>query len=220
MRRDHWMEASRRESGSARAWAAFQKGYSGQTMRVRAKLDGALEQRGAGTRAESAVEEWACPIDDDARGIEIIFGAETIASGTCAVGRIETEGARLELRDGNAAVGAGEFFGEDVILAGDDRDGHEAGRELQRGGNGLLEARGDALLDEQAVDDDFDGVIFALVEDGRRVERIEFAIDAHADVAVLRALFQLFAIGALAAANDGGKDHDAIVGLAEVAVEN
>ena len=34
----------------------------------------------------------------------------------------------------------------------------------------MLEARGDALLDEQAVNDDFDRVIFALVEHGRRVE--------------------------------------------------
>jgi len=55
-------------------------------MGVGAEFDGAFEQRGAGTGAEGAVEEWACPIDDDARGIEIIFGAEPIASGTRAVG--------------------------------------------------------------------------------------------------------------------------------------
>ncbi len=99
-------------------------------MRVRAKLDGALEQRGAGTRAESAVEEWARPIDDDARGIEIIFGTETVAGGTRAVGRVETERAGLELRDGNAAVGAGELFGENMVFAADYGNSYEAGCEL------------------------------------------------------------------------------------------
>src|SRR5712672_2638843 len=107
-----------------------------------------------------------------------------------------------------------------MVFAADYGNRYEAGSELQRGGDGLLEARGDALLDEQAVDDDFDGVIFALVEDGRRIERVEFAIDTDADIAVLRELFQFFAIGAFAAANDGGEDHDAIIGLAEVAIEN
>jgi len=48
-------------------------------------------------------------------------------------------------------------------------------------------------------------VIFALVEDGRRVERIEFAIDTDADIAVLREFFQFFAIGAFAAAHDGAR---------------
>ncbi len=96
-------------------------------MGVGAKLDGPFEKRGAGAGAEATVEERTRPVDDDAGGIEIIFGAETVAGGACAVRRIEAEGARLELRDGNAAIGTGEFFGEDVVLAADDGNGDEAG---------------------------------------------------------------------------------------------
>jgi len=107
-----------------------------------------------------------------------------------------------------------------VVLAADDGDGDEARGELERGGDGLLEPRSDARLDEQAVDDDFDGVVLALVESGRRVEGIELAIDAHADEAVLRELFELLAVGAFAAAHDGSEDHDAVVDLAEIAVED
>src|SRR6267142_4182898 len=198
----------------------FKRDTQVKTMRVRAKLNGALEQRGAGTRAERAVEEGTRPIDDNARGIEIVFGTETVAGGTRAVRRVETERARLELRNGNAAIGTGKLFGEDVVFASDYGNSHQAGSELQRGSDGLLETRGDALLDEQPVDNDFDGVIFALVEDRRRVEGVELAINAYTHVAVLRELFQLLAIGAFAAAHDRGEDHDAIVGLAEVAVEN
>src|SRR6267143_2377200 len=72
---------------------------------------------------------------DDAGGIEIVFGAEAVAGRARAVGRIEAEGARLKLRDGNAAIGASELFGEDVVLAADDGDGDEAGGELEGGGD-------------------------------------------------------------------------------------
>src|SRR2546430_11113282 len=41
-----------------------------------------------------------------------------------------------------------------------------------------------ARLDEQAVDDHFDGVVLALVDDREIVEREQLTVDAHADVAV------------------------------------
>ncbi len=63
-------------------------------------------------------------------------------------------------------------------------------------------------------------MILALVEGRRGVEGIQLAIDAHANVAILRQFFELLAINAFASADDGGEDHDAIVGLAEVAIEN
>jgi len=58
-----------------------------------------------------------------------------------------------------------------VFLAADDGDSDETACELQRGGDGLFEARGDTRFDEQAVDDDFDGVILALINDRKLVER-------------------------------------------------
>src|SRR5579859_1486093 len=187
---------------------------------VGSELDVALEKRGTGAGAEAAVEERAGPIDYHPGGIEIVFGAETVAGRARAVRRIEAEGTRLELRNGNATIGAGEFFGEDMILAADDGDRHQAGSELEGGSDGLLEARGDALLDQQTVDYHFDGVVLALVQNGRRVERVKFAIHADADVAILRKLLHFLAIKAFAATHDGSENHDAIIGLAKVAIED
>jgi len=84
----------------------------------------------------------------------------------------------------------------------------------------LFEARGDALLDKQAVNDDFDGVVLALVNDRKFIKLVKLAVDAHADIAVLCEFFQLFAICAFAPADDGRENHDAIVGLADFAVQN
>ena len=55
---------------------------------------------------------------------------------------------------------------------------------------------------------------------GDFVELDEFAVDAGAEVAVLRELFEFLAVGAFASSNDGREDHDAVVGLAELASED
>src|SRR5260370_24003678 len=185
-----------------------------------AEFQRAFENRGAGTSSEAAIEERAAPITDDPRRIEIVFGTEAVARGACAVGRIEAEGARLELRNGDATIGTRELFGKSVFLAADDGDSNEPACQLERGGDGLFEARGDALLDEQTVDDDFDGVIFPLVEGRKIIELVELAVDAHADVAVLREFFELFAIRAFSSADDGRENHDAVVRLANFFVQN
>src|SRR5580658_4202024 len=107
-----------------------------------------------------------------------------------------------------------------MFLAADDSDGDEAASQFKCRGNRLLKARGDPLLDEQAVHDDFDVVIFALVEARGNVEREEFAVNAHANVAVLRQLFKLFAVRALSSPNYRRQNHDAIVVLAQLAIED
>ncbi len=56
------------------------------------------------------------------------WATEAVARGACAVGRIEAEGARLELRNGDATIGTRELFGKSVFLAADDGDGDEATR--------------------------------------------------------------------------------------------
>jgi len=157
---------------------------------------------------------------DDFGGSEIVLGTEAVAGGAGPVGRIEAERTRLQHRNGNAAIGAGKFLRKGVFLAGDDGDSDETACELQRGGDGLFEARGDTRFDEQAVDDDFDGVILALINDRKLVEREEFAVDSNANVAVLREFFEFFPVGALPAADDGREDHDAVVGFAEFAVQD
>src|SRR4029077_4452243 len=110
--------------------------------------------------------------------------------------------------------------GKSVFLAADDADGDEAVRQFQRGGDGLFEARGNALLDKQAVDNDLDGVILALVDDRKFIKLVKLAVDVHADVTVLREFFEFLAKRALSPANDGREDHDAVVRLTDFAVQD
>src|SRR5204863_4020681 len=181
---------------------------------------GAFENRGAGAWAKAAIEERAAPIMDDPGRIEIVLRAETIAGGASAVRRIEAEGARLQLRNGDAAIGTGELFRKSMLLTTYDSHGYQPAGQFERGGDGLLEARGDARLDEQAIDDHFDGVVLALVDDREIVEREQLTVDAHADVAVLCEFFELLVKSALTAADDGRKDHDAVIGLADFTVQD
>src|SRR5882762_8446100 len=189
-------------------------------MRVSAEFQSALKNGGAGARTKASIKKRAAPIIDDPGGIEIVFRAQAVAGGARAVGRIEAKGAWFELRNRDTAIGASELFGKNVLLASDDGDGDETAGQFERGGDGLLEARGNALLDEQAVDDDFDGVIFAFVDDRKIVERKELTVDARADVAVLREFFEFLAKCALPAADDGREDHDAVAGLANFSVQD
>src|SRR5258708_1593032 len=198
----------------------FKRCFEIEAVRVGAEFEGALENRGPGAWAKAAIEDRARPISNNPGGIEIVFRAEAIAGGARAIGRIEAERTRLELWDRNAAIGTSEFFGKSVLLSADDSHGDEAVRQFERGGDGLLEARGDALLDEQAVDDDFDGVVLALVDNREIVEREEFAVDTHADVAVLREFFEFLAERPLPAANNRRKNHDAVVRLANFTVQD
>ena len=107
-----------------------------------------------------------------------------------------------------------------MLLAAHDGHGHKPAGKLQCRGNGLLQPRGDALLHKQTVHNNLDGVILPLVQRRKIVQRIQFAVNPHAHVAVLRQFFQLFAISAFAAAYYGREDHDAVVGLAEFAAKN
>src|SRR5260370_11070610 len=107
-----------------------------------------------------------------------------------------------------------------MFLAADDGDGDEAAGQFERGGDGLFEASGNALLNEKAVDDDFDGMVLALVDDRKVVEREQLAVDAHTDVAILREFFEFFAKSALPSPNDRREAHDAVVGLADFTMQD
>ena len=71
----------------------------------------------------------------------------------------------------------------------------------------------DAVLQQQPVHHDFDGVILAAIERNRFVEIDQVAIDARADVTFLGIFLEFFFVFAFASPNYRGKDHDAVVGL-------
>ena len=184
-----------------------------ESVRGGGDAHGALQISRTGAGAQASFEKRLGPVHDHFGGIEIIFRTEAVAFGASAVRRIETEGARFELRNGNAAIRAGQFLGVYVFITADDGDGYQASGKFQRVFDGLFQALRDAVFQQQAVHDDLDGVILAAVERNRFVQIDEVAIHAGAHVAGLREFFEFLFVFAFAAADHRREDHDAIVRL-------
>ena len=70
------------------------------------------------------------------------------------------------------------------------------------------------MLQDDAVDDGFDGVVLALLEAHALGELGHLAVDAGAEALLVEG-FELFAEFALAAAHDRGVDGDALAGARE-----
>ena len=119
--------------------------------------------------AQAAIEQRLRPIDDDFGGIEIVAAAESVAFRAGSIGAVERERARLKLRNADAAIGAGEQRGIKRFLAVHDRDQNQPTAQLHGERDGKFEAMLNAGLDQQPIDDDFDGVILALVETESRL---------------------------------------------------
>ncbi len=141
-------------------------------------------------RAQPAFEQRLRPVGDHLRGIEVVVAAQAVALRAGAIGAVEGERARLQLRHVDAAVGAGQPLANKAALR----------RRLPRPAPGRLPASSpgrrkfEAVLNpglhQQAVDDDFDGVVFALVELEVFFEIHQFAVHAGAGESVLGQLLQ------------------------------
>src|SRR5258708_39195072 len=140
--------------------------------------------------------------------MKVVLRAEAVARRASAVWRIETERARLKLRNGNAAITAGHLLGIDLLSAADDHHGHEPFRQLQCRGYRLFEPSRDALLHQQPIHYDVDIVILALIEARRIVELAEITVHAAANVAVARYLLEFLAVLGLPAPQRGPPDPD------------
>src|SRR5690606_35533853 len=105
----------------------------------------------------------------------------------CAGRVVEREQPRLELRDAVAADRARELVRERErrgFRLVDPRDQRDAVGERERGLERLGEPLLDLGLDRDAVDDDLDVVLLALVELRRIVELDDLAVDARAEEAL------------------------------------
>ncbi len=114
----------------------------------------------AGDRAR---REGLADVGNEQVGIEVRADAEAVAVGTGAVRAVEGEQARAELRERDAAVGAGEAPAEEQLLGdgiafAETLDAHQVAAVLERD----LERVGEALLEpgahRQPVDQHLDGV--------------------------------------------------------------
>ena len=195
------------------------------------KLHCAQQILRGGTRPEAAVEERFAPVGDHAGWIEVEDGAQAVALGAGAVVGVKAEGARLELGDVDAAIRAGhgrgvEGFGHRAAAGGLQADENQAVAECERGGDRGLQTLGveegpvgpirtlgvrRQRLQDDAVDDGFQGVVFALFEAHALFDLGHFAVDAQA-VALFIESFDLLAKLAFAAAHDGGQHGDTLAG--------
>ena len=108
---------------------------------------------------------------------------------------------------------AGEVLAEEHLVAAVGVDDlHDAGAELE----GLLDRVGDApgdlgalFGDDEAVDDDLDGVVAGLGEGDGLGEVADLAVDADADEAAAAGLVEEALVFALAVADEGAEDENA-----------
>ena len=166
--------------------------------------------------AEDAFGDREGRVLDEGGGVDDLAEAEAVAVGAGAVGGVEGEVAGLEVVDGVAVLGAGE--GERVLeqLAGHALGvvpvGQEVDADLVRGElGGLLDRLGDAarrvLVDDDAVDDDLDGVLELLLELDVLLEVADLAVHADAGEALLLEVGEELGVLALAAEHDG-REHE------------
>ena len=142
----------------------------------------------------------------DEPGVDLLGEAEAVAGRAGAVRAVEAEDARLDLGQRDAAVHAGELLAEGERLAVGGLDLDEAVGELGGGLDGVGQPPPQAVLHDQAVDDDRDVVLVLLVEVDLLLELAHLAVDLDAREAVGAELLEQLAVLALAAAHDRG-DH-------------
>src|SRR3569833_1118052 len=169
-------------------------------------------QRAPVPAADRAAREAQVAVDHNARGVEELFHAESVA-GRAGAGRIvERKQARLELGEAVAADRAGEFGGEDELFAlGIVDEGHarDAVAHLERGLDGVGEALLDVRAHLEAIDHHLDAVLLAEVEFGWRVELEHLAVDAGPHIPLRTQLFQQLVVFALALLHHRGEQHEA-----------
>src|SRR6185437_2454110 len=190
-----------------------------------------VEWRGAfRPRRDGAAGQGLLRVGNDQILVEGQLDAQPVAGRTGAERVVEREQARLDLGDGEARDRTGELFREQDALRlgltpifvfwriGEFGDGQAVGQ-AQGGFQAVGQARHDAALDHDAVDDDVDIVLQVLFELGRVLDGIIGAVDLQALEALLLQFGDFLAVLALAPADIGrqqqqprafGQQHDLV----------
>lgn len=145
-----------------------------------------------------------CPVGHDQIRIDLHLHTQARACGARAKGAVEGERTRCQLFDGNAAVRAGKILREEHLpLPGTDVCHHDAAGERQRSFQGIRQAAADVLAQDQAVDDDLDGMLFLFGKGGRLGHVADLPIHAHAHKALFGDGFKHLDMLAFFPAHDG-----------------
>jgi len=170
-------------------------------------------------RADGAVAQRAAALDDELR-VELHHAAQAGAGGAGAVRAVEAEGARLDLRQAEAANRAGEAFGEQPVTGvfgvRDVRDQHHAVAQAQRSLHRVSQARLLGILlarlgpaDDQAIHNCFDGVILVAIQLRRALDLVHLTVHACAHEASLADVLENALVLALAIHDQGRKEQEA-----------
>ena len=157
---------------------------------------------------ERALADRERRVRDEQVGVDLLLGAEARAARAGAVRRVEREDPRLELREPDAVLRAGEVLGVRRRLAVHDVDHDQALGELRGGLDRLGQARAQVGLHHEPVDHDLDRVLELLVEDDLLLEQALLAVDLHAREALGAQLLEHVLVLALAVADDRRVDRE------------
>lgn len=139
---------------------------------------------------DRALVERLVRVGDDQLGVDLHARADAGALGAGAEGRVEGEGAGLELLEGQVVVRAVEVLGEHALALGvvlgevDEVEHDHAAGQAEGGLDGVREAALGTVLDGEAVDDHLDGVLLLLLQRGRAGELDRLAVHTGAGVAL------------------------------------
>ncbi len=161
-------------------------------------------------RLQGALGQRQGRVGDDQFGVDHLLEAEPVAAVAGAVGRVEGEDPRLQLRDRGAAVEAGELLGEEQrrLVGVDELDFDQPGGDPRRGLHRLREAAPQLRFHHQPVDHDRDVVFELFVEDDVLVEAAQLAVDLGPRVALEPHLLEQFPVFAFAPADDRRHHHE------------
>ena len=134
--------------------------------------------------------------------VDALLRAEAHAARAGPVRRVEAEDARLELREPDPVLGAGEALGEGHRLAVDDVDRDEPVGQGERGLDRVREAVAQIRLDREPVDHDLDRVLELLVQLDLLVEEPLLAVDLDAREALVPQVLEEVLVLALPVPDD------------------
>ena len=157
---------------------------------------------------ERALGDGEARVGDEQVGVDLLLRAEAGAARAGAVRRVEGEDARLQLRQADAVLGAGEALGERHRLAVDHVDRDEPVGELERRLDRVRQPVAQVVLHHEPVDDDLDRVLELLVELDLLVEVARLAVHLHAREALAAQLLEEVLVLALAVADDRRVDRE------------
>ena len=156
-----------------------------------------------------ALPEAQIGVGDHQAGVDDQAGAQAGAGRAGPLGTVEGEEPGGELRQGDAAVVAGEALGEEQFLAALHQDAHQAVGQLQGQFQGVGEPGPQVGLDHQPVHHGLDGVAAVFVQRRQFLQFQDLAVDPHPAVALVAQTFQELLVLALAVHHHRGQEGEA-----------